>query len=340
MTRRSVVFQAPGRVETALDAVPEPAVDEVLVQIEVSAISAGTELLIYRGQAPPDMPMDASLAGLSGTFRFPLRYGYAAAGTVTAAGRQVESAWVGRRVFGFCPHTSHVLTRPAELVVIPEDIGFRDAVFLANMETAVTLVLDGLPAVGEHVVVFGQGVVGLLATSLLSAYPLASLLAVEPLALRRKASLQAGAHAVFDPALPQSLIDRLRETTDGGMADLVFELSGYPPALDAAIAVAGFGGRIVLGSWYGTQPVAVNLGGSFHRNRIRLIGSQVSTLPPGFLARWTRHRRYSVAWDQIRRIAPSRLITHEIPAEAAPEAYALLDQSPAQALQVLLTHRQ
>ena len=339
MMRRSVIFQAPGQVETALEAVPGPAPGEVLVEIEVSAISAGTELLIYRGQAPSDMSLDDTLPGLSGAFRFPLRYGYAAAGTVAAAGQAVDSAWLGRRVFGFCPHASHVLAKPADLVPVPEDIGLRDAVFFANVETAVTLLLDGLPAVGEHVVVLGQGVVGLLATRLLSTYPLAALFTVEPLALRREASVQAGAHAVFDPALPQALHDRLREVTEGGMADLVFELSGHPSALDAAIAAAGFGARIVLGSWYGTRPVAVDLGGRFHRSRIRLIGSQVSTLPPGFLGRWTRRRRFSAAWEQVRRIAPSRLITHEIPVEAAAEAYALLDQNPGQALQVLLTHR-
>ncbi len=338
MKRRSVVFQAPGRVETTLDTLPDPAADEVLVRIEISAISAGTELLIYRGQAPPEMAMDACLTGLTGTFRFPLRYGYAAVGRVAAAGGQVDPAWVGRRVFGFCPHASHVLAKPVELVPIPADVSLRDAVFLANMETALTLVLDGRPAVGEHVVVFGQGIVGLLATGLLSSFPLSSLFAVEPLALRREASLQTGAHAVFDPALPPTLIDRLREAADGGMADVVFEVSGHPPALNAALAVAGFGARIVLGSWYGTKPVAVDLGGRFHRSRIRLIGSQVSTLPPGLLARWTRQRRLSVAWDLIRRAAPSRLITHEIPAEAAREAYALLDQNPAQTLQVLLTH--
>ncbi|MCU0559812.1 MAG: zinc-binding dehydrogenase [Desulfobacterales bacterium] len=338
MKRRAVVFLAPGRVETALDPVPEPADDEVLVQVEASAISAGTELLVYRGQAPPDLPVDACLPGFSGLFRFPLRYGYAAAGSVAAAGRRVDPAWIGRRVFGFRPHASHFLSRPAELVPIPESVGLRDAVFLANMETAATLMLDGLPAVGEHVVVFGQGVVGLLASGLLSAFPLASLSAVEPLPLRQEASLRAGVHAVFDPARPQELIAWLREATEGAMADLVFELSGHPPALDAAIAAAGFGARIVLGSWYGGRPAAANLGGSFHRSRIRLIGSQVSTLPPAFMARWSRQRRFAVAWEQIRRTGPARLITHEFAVEAAGEAYALLDRNCAQALQVLLTY--
>lgn len=306
--------------------------------VAISAVSAGTELLIYRGLAPPDMPLDAALPALAGTFRFPLRYGYAAAGTVTAAGREVDPAWIGRRVFGFCPHASHILAEPAGLVPIPDELSWRDAVFLSNMETAVTLVLDGRPALGEHVVVFGLGVVGLLTTAVLAAGPLASLLAVEPLALRREAALQAGAHAAFDPAKTADLMDHLGRAAGARLADLVFELSGRPPVLDTAVAVAGFGARVVVGSWYGTAPVSLNLGGRFHRSRIRLIGSQVSTLPPALMARWNNQRRLDTAWAMIRRTTPSRWITHEFPVERAAAAYALLDQQAGEALQVVLSY--
>ena len=58
---------------------------------------------------------------------------------------------------------------PAELMPIPDDVDARDAVLLASMETAVTLTMDGRPAMGERVVVFGQGIVGLL-PALLSRY--------------------------------------------------------------------------------------------------------------------------------------------------------------------------
>jgi 2-desacetyl-2-hydroxyethyl bacteriochlorophyllide A dehydrogenase len=336
MKRRSVLFQAPGRVETVVEAVGRPGAGEVLVAVELSAISAGSELLVYRGLAPPEMPLDAALPALTGTFRFPLRYGYAAAGTVAAAGPEVDQAWVGRRVFGFCPHASHFIAAPDALVPIPEDLDLRDALFLANMETAVTLVMDGMPAVGEHVVVFGQGMVGLLATGVLAAYPLAALSAVEPLALRREAARQAGAGAVFDSMPPEALIDHLGRTAGEGLADLVYELSGRPETLNAAIAAAGFGARIVVGSWYGASSTPLNLGGRFHRSRIRLIGSQVSTLPPAFMARWSKKRRLDTAWAMLRRITPSRWITHRFPVEQAAEAYALLDRNPQAALQVVL----
>ena len=339
MKRRVVVFQAPFRVRMKIETVPTPGPKDVIVRSAISSVSAGTELLAYRGQVPTGLPIDASLPALSGVFRYPLRYGYAAVGTVCAAGDRVSRTWIGRRVFCFHPHASHIVVDPAGLVPIPDDMDFRDAVFLANMETALTLVMDGLPAIGEHVVVFGQGVVGLLATGLLSQYPLAALFAVEPFARRREASLRAGAHAAFDPAVMPSVTDRLRETTDGGMADLVFELSGDPPALDAAIEAAGFCARIVIGSWYGSKPVAVNLGGAFHRSRLRLIGSQVSSLPPKFLPRWTKPRRFSVAWDMIRRIRPSRLITHDLAVERAAEAYELLDRRPEEVLQAVFTYK-
>jgi 2-desacetyl-2-hydroxyethyl bacteriochlorophyllide A dehydrogenase len=338
MKRTSVVFQSPFHIDVAADEVPEPGPGEVLVQVGLSAVSAGTELLVYRGQVPADMPLDSNLPALTGAPRFPLRYGYAAAGGVTAVGRLVDPAWRGRRVFCFHPHASHLVAAPAELIPIPDDVETRDAVSLATMETAVTLMMDGHPAIGERVVVFGQGVVGLLATALLSRYPLKSLFGVDPFPRRRDAARVAGAHAVFDTADPEVLKDRLEEESGGTMADLVFELSGNPQTLDAAIATAGFASRIIIGSWYGTKPTSVNLGGKFHRSRIRLISSQVSTLPHEFLARWTTARRLATAWDMIRCVKPSRFITHEFPVEKAAEAYALLDQRPSETAQVVLTY--
>ncbi len=338
MKRTSVVFQSPFHVDVATEDVPEPGPGEILVQVHLSAVSAGTELLVYRGQVPVDMPLDAGLPALSGTPRFPLRYGYATAGEVTGVGRQVDAAWRGRRVFCFHPHASHLVIAPAELVSIPDDVGTRDAVFLATMETAVTLMMDGRPSLGERVVVFGQGVVGLLATALLARHPLQGLYCVDSFPRRLDAARAAGARTLFDAADPGALRQRLEEDSGGAMADLVFELSGSPQALDAAIAAAGFASRIVIGSWYGTKTAGVELGGKFHRSRIRLIGSQVSTLPSDSLARWTKSRRLAAAWDMIRCVQPSRFITHEFPVARAAEAYDLLDRRPGETVQVVLTY--
>jgi threonine dehydrogenase-like Zn-dependent dehydrogenase len=121
-------------------------------------------------------------------------------------------------------------------------------------------------------------------------------------------------------------------------ADLTYELSGNPLALDQAIAVTGFNGRVVIGSWYGQKHADLNLGGRFHRSRIRLISSQVSTIAPEWSGRWTKSRRLHVAWEMLQHVRPAHLITHRFPLAQASQAYALLDQHPEEAIQVLFTY--
>jgi 2-desacetyl-2-hydroxyethyl bacteriochlorophyllide A dehydrogenase len=336
MYRHSVVFTAPSQVSVCEEALPEPAPDQVLVQTLYSAISPGTELLVYRGQFPEDLPIDESIPSLAGEFRYPLRYGYSAVGRIIAAGSQVDPDCEGRLVFAFQAHTSHFLATLHELMALPADIQPEEAVFLPNMETAVNLVMDGAPLIGEHVAVFGQGVVGLLTTALLAQFPLSSLVTLDRYPLRRKASLETGTSASLDPEA-SDVLEQLRRLQPEG-ADLVYELSGSPAALDQAIAAAAYSGRVVVGSWYGSKRATLDLGGRFHRSRIRLISSQVSSLAPELSGRWTKRRRFEVAWEMVRRVKPRRFITHRLPLSEAPRAYQLLDQSPEEAIQVLFKY--
>jgi threonine dehydrogenase-like Zn-dependent dehydrogenase len=209
------------------------------------------------------------------------------------------------------------------------------------METAVNFLMDGRPMVGERVVVFGQGIVGLLTTALLAAFPLSSLVSLDRYPLRRGASLTLGAKGSFDPHekdTPESLRSALNRSHEGRAADLVFELSGDPQALNAAINITGFGGRVVIGSWYGARTSEIGLGGFFHRRRIRLISSQVSTVAPEFSGRWSKERRIQVAWDMIKHVRPAHLITHRFGVDQAGEAYQLLDRSPGEAMQIIFVY--
>ncbi len=335
MKRSSLLFTAPHEVCLQPEELPIPGPGQLLVQAKLSAISAGTELLVYRGQFPTGLAVDASLPGFSGEFAYPLKYGYSLAGQVAAAGEGMDPTWSGRRVFAFHPHESHFLASPSELIPIPDGISLEDAVLLPNMETAVNLVLDGGPLIGERVIVFGQGMVGLLTTALLARFPLGDLVSVDRYSSRQEASLAAGAQASFSPEQLNAILERFP-----GGADLVFELSGAPEALDAAIRVTGFAGRVVIGSWYGKKRLSLDLGGEFHRSRMRLISSQVSTLAPELSGRWTKERRFALAWEMLRQIRPSRWVTHRIPLSRAAEAYRLLDRQPEIAIQVLFTYQE
>jgi 2-desacetyl-2-hydroxyethyl bacteriochlorophyllide A dehydrogenase len=341
MKQRSIIFNKPYEVDIHIQPVPAIEKNKVLVKTKWSAISQGSEMLVYKGLVPAGWPIDSTIQCLSGTFQYPVKYGYTAVGEVVAVGPGVKDEWLGRSVFAFHPHASHFLAKTEELISIPPEIDATAALFLPNMETAVNLLMDGAPIIGECVMVFGQGVVGLLTTALLSKFPLSLLITLDRYPLRRQKSLELGAHRSIDPVdkhIRSRVSEVLKSVANQGSADLVYELSGEPSALELAIAAAGFDARIVIGSWYGTKKAALELGQDFHRNRIRLVSSQVSTIAPGFTGRWTKSRRLDTVWKMIGLFKPERFITHRFAVDQVKQAFELLDKKPQEAIQVVLSY--
>jgi 2-desacetyl-2-hydroxyethyl bacteriochlorophyllide A dehydrogenase len=322
MTARSLYFVEPNRVEVRERPVPDPGPGELLVQTRYSAVSSGTELLVYRGEVPDGMALDETIDALDDGVSYPLKYGYAAVGTVEAVGAGVDDSWLDRDVFAFNPHESHFLAETSDLQVLPEGVRAADATLLPTVETAANLVMDGRPGLGERVVVFGQGTVGLTLTAVLSRFPLESLVAVDPDPDARERALPFGADEAFSP---EGALERLAPegsaTATGEGVDLSFEASGNPAALDDAVAVTGFDGRVVVGSWYGTRRASLELGGRFHRGRVDIRSSQVSTVAPALRGRWDKERRLGLAWDLLADIEVRDLLTLRVPLDAAPEVY-------------------
>lgn len=342
MNRKTLYFTAPKQVEIREEILPELGADDVLVETTCSAISAGTEMLIYQGLFPRDVETDSVISGLRGGFRYPMAYGYASVGKVAKAGGLVDQDLVNQSVFAFQPHTSHFICKPESLIFIPRSLSPEAACFLPNMETAVNLVQDGAPILGERVLVLGQGVVGLLTASLLSEFPLDQLITVDRFELRRQMSnIERYANHVTRPTSLDPDSGNFREQALSFLqqgADLTFELSGNPAALNDAIALTAFSGRVVIGSWYGEKQAEVDLGSSFHRSRIKLISSQVSTISPELSGRWDKARRFDVAWNSLEQIKPEKWITHRFALDDAEEAYCLLDENPQETIQILITH--
>lgn len=329
-------FTGKQQVEIRAQTMAGPPTGEVIVEVICSAVSAGTEMLVYRGQLPSEIALDATIESLQQQ-SYPLQYGYACVGRVLQLGEGVDKSWLGQTVFAFQPHASHFMSRTENLIPIPDGIAAEDAVFLANMETAINLVHDGKPLVGERVVVLGQGIVGLLLTSVLAQLPLTELLAGDNWPLRREYAEKAGANA-FNPLDGQEHAAQLARFNEVQGADLVYELTGVPDALNLAIDFSGYHSRIVIGSWYGTKSAPVFLGGSAHRNRLQMITSQVSTIAPDLLGRWSKARRFDIAWDMIQRIRPSRFISQRAPLAQADTLYQQLDRQPEQLIQALFVY--
>jgi 2-desacetyl-2-hydroxyethyl bacteriochlorophyllide A dehydrogenase len=316
---------------------------QVLVKTRFSAISSGSEMLIYRGLFPEDMVADLTLPGLSGNLTFPLKYGYSMVGEILKTGPGLDRGLSGKKVFLFHPHQDYVVADSEYILEIPSQLDEQDALFFANMESAVSFVMDGRPMVGERVVIIGQGVVGLLTTALNSYFPLSRLITVDNFEKRRHYSVLLGANSSLDPRSEEfgKMMDKLlhrgnQDVAEG--ADLIYELSGNPEALNLALQFSGFQGRIIVGSWYGNKKAKVDLGSRFHRRQMNIHSSQVSILHPSLSGRWNKRRRYELVWDMLKRFKPSTLISHRIPFGDARLAYNLLDKKPQETLQVILTY--
>jgi len=344
MKAHTLLFDGRSGIRIRRESMPKLKPDQLRIKTICSAISAGSELLVYRGQLPGDLPVDAKSSTLKNQSGYPMKYGYSLVGEVMEAGNKTDQNFMGKKVFCFHPHQDHLLMEASQVIPLPKGIKPEQAVFLPGMETALNLVMDAKPSIGERVIVLGQGVIGLLTTALLANYPLGKLVTLETFPKRQKFSKLMGAEVVLD-LNKKTQFTRLKKllspsdlANEPQGADLLFELSGQPDTLDKLIELSGFHSRIVIGSWYGTKTSQVHLGGDFHRNRIRVISSQVSSIEPELRGRWTAARRIEMAWSMIRKVKPERLISHRFQFLDAAEAYHILDTIPKDCLQLIFSY--
>lgn len=330
----AVWFAAAGVAEIRTEPARALGPADVRVAARVSGVSAGSELLVYRGLAPGDLPPD--LPTVDGDFRLPVKFGYASVGSVLEAGTEVADLEVDDLVFVHHPHQTEYVVPAGVPMRLPKDLPVDRGVFTANLETAATIVLDAHPHLNEAVLVVGQGVVGLLVTMLLKRAGARPIIAVDLHERRRAAAIAAGADHACAPG--NRLVQEVLDVTGGRGVDVAIEASGNPAALQSCVETGAFGGTVVVASWYGTREVILTLGGAFHRRRLRLLSSQVSTLDPTLTPRWSRERRTDLVRTLLTELPLENLISHRFPFSTAASAYELLETKPEECLQVVFDY--
>ena len=266
-----------------------------LVETDYSLISTGTERLVARGQVPKSVAGQMAVPYMGGEFPFPIKYGYSLVGTVTSE----HHPYFGRTVHLLHPHQSICLVAGQDLFPVPEEVPARRAVLASNLETAVTAVWDSQVSIGDKVLVVGFGVIGSLVARVLSLIGAVEVVVQEVDLRRRNLAEQMGFWTQT-------------QGTDGVRFDCVFHSSGNPLGLQDAIDQVGFEGKVVELSWYGTQAVSVQLGGSFHSERKQLISSQVGHLPASHHRRWNYRRRKEVVFELLKLPAFDQHLTAEV----------------------------
>ncbi|MEQ8779170.1 MAG: zinc-binding alcohol dehydrogenase [Roseibium album] len=291
-----------GQCELEPVAVEEPKPDEVLVQTLFSGVSRGTEGLVSRGEVPESEWLRMRAPFQAGNFPFPVKYGYANVGTV----RGGDPDLVGRTVFSLYPHQSAYTLPSSSCMPVPDGVSPERAVLAANMETALNAIWDGKPSPGDHICVVGGGVVGLLTAYVAGRLPGSTVTVIDTNPQREETARALG----LSFALPENAPDN---------QDLVFHTSASAAGLATALACAGYGTSIIEMSWYGARSVATPLGADFHSRRLKLVSSQVGSIPLERQPRWTYRRRLEVAMTLLKDPVLDRLITHEVPFRALPD---------------------
>lgn len=307
MPARAFWIEAPdtGALRDAPLAVPGPG--EVLVETLYSGISRGTEALVWRGRVPESQYAAMRAPFQSGEFPFPVKYGYAAVGRVTAG----EATLLGRTVFALHPHQTAFVVPAAAAVPLPRGVPPERAVLAANMETAVNALWDAAPRIGDRIAVIGAGTVGCLVARLAVALPGTDVTLIDVDPSRAEVAEALGCRFAAPGAAPED-------------QDIVIHASGHPSGLDTALRLAGLEAMVLEMSWYGDRPVTVPLGEAFHSRRLSLQSSQVGMVSPARRARRSHRDRLETALDLLRDPTYDHLITGESRFAQLPETMARL----------------
>ena len=315
MNTMAVVLEQPGHIRFDQIGITPPAEADVVVDIEFSGISTGTEKLLWSGSMP-------FFPGMG----YPLVPGYESVGRVRQAGaasglREGQTVFVpGARCFGeirglFGGAASRVVVPGDRVVPISDQLGER-SVLLALAATAYHAVAGSAPH-GPHQppeLIVGHGVLGRLLARL-------TVLSGAPAPVVWERNPQRAAGAIGYPVIRPEDDDRRNYR-------VIYDVSGDASLLDSLVARTAPGGEIVLAGFY-TQPIAFAFAPAFMREtRLRVA------------AEWKRADLLAVKWlIESGQLSLDGLLTHLEPASRAAHAYPVAFDDPA-CLKMVLDWRQ
>jgi 2-desacetyl-2-hydroxyethyl bacteriochlorophyllide A dehydrogenase len=282
------VIVEPYRVEVRRVELPEPAPNQILVQTEASAVSAGTELAVYTGThqwlRDPGLP----------DWKFPFRPGYSAAGRILAVGDAVTGWQPGERVSYPGNHASaELLTLGHErgrLWRLPPGLDAEPAALACIARYGMGAAIRAGITLGRSAAILGLGVIGQFASRCLRAAGAYPVVGIDGVRMRRDAARAAGTDHVIDPTAGD-LHTQLREYLQSSGAEIVADATGIPDAVPVAMSLACDGGQVVVVGSPRGRAKEVNFYDDLHRRYIEVTGAH------GNMLFEPAHTRLAGAWD-------------------------------------------
>jgi 2-desacetyl-2-hydroxyethyl bacteriochlorophyllide A dehydrogenase len=311
----SAITENPCLLATALNVVecrtrPLEALKEnqVRVQTEVSMVSPGTELHHLTGTHTKKMT-------------FPSSIGYISVGKIIGRGGAAPETLMGKRVLVQQSHFAHHNADADKVKLVPDGVDPVDAATTILLGIGLRGIRGGSVRLGDSVVVFGLGVIGLYAMHLskvAGAYPV---IAVDPVGSRRDIARQMGADIVIDP-IKQDAASEIRKATGGEGTRVSIDASGTPKVIATLPDVtAEFGKVVVLGGVHGVVPF--DLYTRFQKSNLTMVGCGTA-YPQDYPYTADKNELVLLQMIAAKRVLPRPAITHVVPWKQGAEIYRML----------------
>ncbi len=306
--------------------------DQVRVRTEFAAAKHGTEMAAYKGYGAERGRWDCELGLFIETDGEPAWapfFGNMFVGRVEEVGAAVEGTEVGDRVCGYGGFREVHVVGAGGLREMSERMPWQSAVCLDPADFAMAAMRDGNVRVGDAVAIFGMGAIGLMCVQIAAICGAHPVIAIEPLANRRRAAEACGADLVLDPTACDAGVE-IKKATEKRGADVCIEYSGNVQAMQHAIRGVAYAGRVVAGAYPPPYPAGLDFGAEAHLNIPTILFSRACSEPNREHPRWDEARIYATCWRLLceGRLTGEPIVEPVVPFEELPDAYLTIAHAP------------
>ena len=278
------------------------------IKAKYSMISTGTERLISTKGVPPNLHQTMAVPYMAGSFDLPVKYGYSMIGTVIS-----EGDFFGKNIHVMHPHQSDFKVDEKDIFVLPDGLSPKKATLISNIETIINAIWDGEISKEDSILIAGFGNIGSLLAMTLVEHFGATVTILEKDSWRKEKAEELGFRTTTQP----------KENS----YSIAYDTTASSGGLQTCIEAVREEGTVINLSWYGNKTIELNLGGSFHYGRKKIISSQVSKIPFSKRKEWDYLKRKQWAAELLIKYPYERLITQEISFEDSPDFFNKLRQN-------------
>lgn len=272
MKTKQILFPAMKEVSLVEAEYTAPGPGELTVNIQFSAVSAGTEKANLFGDRPGTNFAEGEIIA------FPRACGYSAAGYVEAVDEDVKDINVGDPVvvfWGF--HKGHVTVERRHVVKIPDGVSMQEASLAFISTFPLAAIRKTKLEIGESAMVMGLGMLGLFAVQYLKSAGAIPVIAVDPIAERREKALEMGADYALDPT-EEGFCEKVKALTNGGV-NVVIEVTGIGQGLIQALDCMKRFGRVALLGCTRKSNFTIDFYGKVHATGVTIVGAHTIARP-------------------------------------------------------------